>query len=542
MGNNTDKWQALITAKQQDRVSRIPTEWVLAPEILNQVHENGTRSAFEILREHELLTEAEVRLTESYDARALFSEIVQGKVTALEVCKAFCKRAAIAHQLTNCATEIFFDEALNRAQFLDEYLLKEKKPYGPFHGVPISVKDCFPIEGQATTIGFVSYLEKPLAAKNSPVIDVLLENGAVLYLKTNLPQTMLSMDSTNNVFGRTLNPHHPRLTAGGSSGGEGALIGLRGSILGVGTDIGGSIRAPSLCNGIYGFKPTADRIPHGEWESGMRPGAPGFASSAGPLATSATDLTYFCKSVILSEPWRKDSTALAGGWCNVQRKEKLRIGVFMGDGDYPLAPPVTRALKSATTALERAGHQVDVLSSFPSVHEALKIAARFMMLDNEQTLLKHVLAGDEQPIKSLAYTSPATVVEAREYTLKDVWDANAALIQYREKMAAVWRKHDLDIVLCPGARTPATPHDTFGMPVYTLIWNLLNARSFGTFPASIIPFLKVDASLDAADDYDPTLVNGLPTAVQVVGWRHQDEEALMATEVIDEALKRYQEI
>lgn len=74
------------------------------------------------------------------------------------------------------------------------------------------------------------------------------------HLHTNETQTA---DSENNVFGRTLNPGNTKLTAGGSSGGEGALVAFRGSILGVGTDIAGSVRIPALCNGVYGFKPTA---------------------------------------------------------------------------------------------------------------------------------------------------------------------------------------------------------------------------------------------------------------------------------------------
>ena len=92
-------WPAMITAKRQDRTSRIPAEWVLPQAILEQVHENSSRSAFDIFRDNDFLTEDEVRLTEAYNAQDLSSAIVQGKVTALDVCKAFCKRAAIAHQL-----------------------------------------------------------------------------------------------------------------------------------------------------------------------------------------------------------------------------------------------------------------------------------------------------------------------------------------------------------------------------------------------------------------------------------------------------------
>ncbi|PWY79709.1 amidase, partial [Aspergillus heteromorphus CBS 117.55] len=526
-------WETLISDKRKDRASNIPLKWVLRDDILSQINEHADLSAFDILKKNDLLTEKETTITESYDAQTLYPEITDGRLTSLEVCKAFCKRASIAQQLVNCTTEIFFEEAYERAKFLDDYLATHKRPYGPFHGLPISVKDSFDVKGQASTIGFVSFLKNPKATENSTLIDMLLDNGAVLYLKTNIPQTMMTMDSINNIFGRTLNPHKLSLTAGGSSGGEGALVAFRGSILGVGTDIGGSIRAPSLCNGTYGFKPTADRIPYSGIQSGDRPGSPGLISAAGPIANSASDLKFFCQTILSLDPWRRDSTALGIGWRHVPPKEKLTIGVFMGDKDFPPTPPVIRALESAKFALEKAGHDVHLVSEFPSLTEAVKLAARYFLLDTKNTLLKHVIDGGEEPIKALEYASPASIAGMREYTLDDVWDANTALIDYREKMSTVWRQHKLDVLVCPGHQSTAVPHDTYGTPVYTVVWNLLN------FPASIIPYLKADKSLDSgiSDGYDPNIVDGAPTAIQVVGWRFQDEEVLMATEVIDEALR-----
>lgn len=150
-------------------------------------------------------------------------------------------------------TEVFYDDALDRARQLDDLYAKTGKLQGPLHGLPISVKDSFNIKGHQSTVGYAKFLAIPVSKTNSPLIDMLLDAGAVLYVKTNIPQTMMTGDSENNIFGRTLNPHNTLLTAGGSSGGEGALVSFRGSVLGVGTDIAGSIRIPALCCGIYGF-------------------------------------------------------------------------------------------------------------------------------------------------------------------------------------------------------------------------------------------------------------------------------------------------
>ena len=92
---------------------------------------------------------------------------------------------------TSCLTEIFFSQAQDRARFLDEYLQREGRPIGPLHGLPISIKDSFCVEGLQSTVGYVSFLEHAPASTNSPLVTMLLQLGAVLYVKTNIPQTMM---------------------------------------------------------------------------------------------------------------------------------------------------------------------------------------------------------------------------------------------------------------------------------------------------------------------------------------------------------------
>lgn len=91
---------------------------------------------------------------------------------------------------TNCLTECFFDRALDRAEFLDSYLRQNGKPKGPLHGLPVSLKDSFCIEGVATTVGYVSFVDNPPSSHNSALVDMLMDLGAVVYVKTNIPQTL----------------------------------------------------------------------------------------------------------------------------------------------------------------------------------------------------------------------------------------------------------------------------------------------------------------------------------------------------------------
>jgi amidase len=146
-------------------------------------------------------------------------------------------RSAYSSGQTNCLSEILFDSALATARSLDDYLKQTGKLKGPFHGLPISIKDNFNIIGTDTTVGFVSFVNDP-AKYNSTLVEMLNDAGAVLYVKTNVPTAMMIAETVNNVLGRTVNPLNRMLTSGGSSGGESALIAFGGSPLGVGTDIG----------------------------------------------------------------------------------------------------------------------------------------------------------------------------------------------------------------------------------------------------------------------------------------------------------------
>ena len=133
-------WKALAASKREAVARKIPADWRLPSAIIEQCTETSTKNVLSIPRECGILTEAEIKITEDYDATELINLMVTRKVTSYEVTLAFCKRAAIAHQCVNCLTEIFFDEALARAKQCDDYLKKEGKPIGPFHGLPISLK------------------------------------------------------------------------------------------------------------------------------------------------------------------------------------------------------------------------------------------------------------------------------------------------------------------------------------------------------------------------------------------------------------------
>ncbi|CAJ0540845.1 Ff.00g077540.m01.CDS01 [Fusarium sp. VM40] len=549
-----ETWEAFVATHREKQEQAIPESWKLSQKKLDQISGAGTPQEGHLIelkaaQASGLLSQREMEITESFTARELLTKMRSQSLRAQDVVVAFCKRAAIAQQLTSCLTEILFDKAVERARFLDAQLTATGKVIGPLHGLPISLKDSFHVEGYHSTVGYVEFLKRPLPQGNAALVKLLEDAGAILYCKTNVSQTMMTADSENNIFGRTLNPHNTRLTAGGSTGGEGALVAFRGSILGVGTDLAGSVRIPALCCGIYGFKPTVDRIPFEgqalspfpvQWISSVMP-------AAGPLATSVDDLSLFMEVVTGLQPWKYDSSAVFIPWRSLDSEHKaLIIGILPEDEEYLLHPPVRRILAKAIHTLEKAGHKLVRLPADP--HRSVSLGARigyqfFGIASPDPAVIAqsmgepfvasvakgmHPFSGGDFPV------SPKLDIPTQFHKLNEARGA------YGEAWKEAWREYELDVVIAPGAVGTAVPHDTYGLPVYTVMWNVLD------YPAAVIPFGYASASEDPepqtsnmafVPDYDAKSNHGAPGSIQIISPRFRDEECLEAARIIDKALR-----
>ena len=473
-------WKAIGAQKKQSVLDKIPEAWRLSSATLAAAHEDAELDVTGIPRECGILTPDEVTITEAYDATALLAKLAAAEYSALAVATAFCKRAAIAQQLTSCLTETFFDEALERAKYLDAYLAEHKTPLGPLHGLPISIKDSFNYTGQETTLGFVSFVGKKVAKEHSALVKLLLDLGAVLYIKSNIPQTLMTADSENHVFGRTLNPHKLTLTAGGSSGGEGAVVAMRAALLGVGTDIGGSIRVPALCCGTYGFRPSASRIPYGGQVSPNRAGSPGVLAAAGPLATSFRDVRLFMEAVLGAQPWKYDYSVLHAPWRKpaadaTKKTTQLTIGLLPTDPAFPIHPPMRRALDSAIAKLTAAGHKLVPLGYVPSIAVANREIAEYYSLDPAVTAFKNIADSGEPMIRSVA-ESPFVSKRIGKLDMDDLYTLNATRTQVMAAWHSIWMSTGMDVILGPVCETTAMPHDTFGNTPYTTLYNYIDVR------------------------------------------------------------------
>jgi amidase len=305
----TDKmdWKVIAKEKRDSLNGLIPEEWrianVLSPE--EQPNVSG-----EYL--HQFLTPREVEITES-DAVDIVQNTSTGKWKAKEVTLAFCHRAALAHQLVSYLHEIFFDQAIKDAERLDAYFELLGKPTGPLHGLPASLKASINVKGVETTLGFVGWVGTFEGDKNSDkyknvestITTHLRALGAILYVKTSVPQASCNAETANNIIDYTLNPQNRNLTAGGSSGGEGALIALHGSVAGLGTDIGASIRLPSHFNGLHGLRPSFNRLPLKDISVAMD-GEDTVPFVVGPMATTSRSVNLLMQSLLGCSPWLYD--------------------------------------------------------------------------------------------------------------------------------------------------------------------------------------------------------------------------------------------
>lgn len=477
-------WKQLALSKRVSVFNKIPKDWLLPIERASQYTEANAISVLEVPRISKILTQKDLDITERYDATDLVSMMAEGEISSVEVVTAFCKRAAIAHQATNCLTEILFDEALARAHECDAYLKLHGGPIGPLHGLPISVKDSFNVKGVQSAIGYVSFLANPPASSNSAVVQILFDAGAVFYVKTSIPQTMMTADSHNNIVGRTLNPHKLTQTAGGSTGGEAALIAMRGSVLGLATDIAGSNRIPALCCGITSIKPSASRVPFAGGVPPGRLGSPGqILPVIGPCGRSIRDYELLLRTVVSSQPWRLDPMALNIPWRTPDlslKVRKLRFGLIRSTPSRPLHPPIARALHSAATSLKDAGHAIVLLDDrIGDMYADVELAWKYFMLDPSGTPFKHLRASGEPPIPSLSISGWPELKDWKP-SLDALWDMNVQRAGVLRKYQALMVGEDLDAILMPGYQAVAPKHDSYGLPIYTALVNLLD------YPAGIL--------------------------------------------------------
>ena len=429
-----------------------------------------------------------------------------------------------------------------RAKYLDEYHSEHAKTIGPLHGLPISVKEHIGMKGLGLNAGFISWWDHK-GADDAHVLKILWNAGCVFYARTTQPQTLMHLETSSNLYGATTNPFNSKLTSGGSSGGEGALISLRGSCLGLGTDIGGSIRSPAANCGLYGLRPSSYRIPVEGWSATMA-GQEQVVAVLGPLSTSLAGIKLFMKTVIGAKPWINEPSLVPIPWRDHESyitkssgKNGLRIGIMWHDGIVKPHPPITIAMSDIVDKL-KAVEGVEIVDWEPYRHdEAWAIISSLYFSDGAQEETEAVNASGEpwRPLSNFIIKENPNV---KKLSVEEIWHWTSRREAYKSAYAKKWNEAAIDVLLCPVGPGAAPPLDHARYWGYTSTWNILD------YPAMVFPVTRVDPSaqtsqrdefLSAKDKENwqlwssgPKKYQGAPISLQLVGRRYDDEKVKLS--------------
>jgi Asp-tRNA(Asn)/Glu-tRNA(Gln) amidotransferase A subunit family amidase len=501
----------------------------------------------------------------------LVQQVHKQPYMASEILGTYGKVALKAHEKTNCLTEVMISSA---EKWVTDGSVNLK---GPLAGIPVSLKDTIEVAGYDTSVGYSRNVgnAKPI---DGPVVRLLKDAGAVPYVKTNVPITLLSFESTNDLWGRSSNPYNPKYSPGGSTGGEGALLALGGRI-GIGSDVAGSVRCPAHFSGIYSLRCSTGRWPKLGIQTSM-PGQEGVPSVFSPMARTLNDLTYFTRSVVQMRPWTYDYACHPMEWrADIEEefleKKSLRVGMLRTDGVVDPSPACKRALEMTEDALRRAGHEIVEIDP-PSPYEALVLASQLLNNDGVAMAKSFFRWGETndrgvrqmrfymklpRPIKYLYYLWVKYVRGdaiwaglLRDFHPKtgyESWQLVAKREAYKARWFNWWNAANVDFLLSPPNATPAVPHggmhDAVSSCGYTFLFNMID------YTAGVIPVTHVDRAKDALPAgfnirklngvaqgayklYDADDMHGLPVGVQIVGRRLEEEKVLSIMKRVEDAL------
>ncbi|KAF2968830.1 hypothetical protein GQX73_g4727 [Xylaria multiplex] len=350
-------------------------------------------------------------------------------------------------------------------------------------------------------------------------------------------------------------PPSKRRKFSGLTGGEAVLLASGASVLGWGTDIGGSIRIPSHMMGLYGFKPSSVRLPYRGVPVSTE-GQEHVPSSVGPLARSLDAIHTAFKSLIELKPWDYDARCAAIPWREDIYQDVINrplvIGVLFDDEVVRPHPPITRVLRSAVEALKAAGHHIVDWNA--QLHaECVQIMDQFYKVDGGEDIRQDVEAGGEPFIehvqKLVDCGDPISVFQYWQLN-KRKWELQQRYLEKWNGIRCVQGDKPVDVVIMPPMPHTSIPHRCSRWVGYTKVWNLLD------YPAIVIPGGNVHGQ-DISDDwsFEPRSVLDewnkkiwednkevmaslrLPVGVQIIGRKHADEMVLAAAKVIDDVIQ-----
>lgn len=453
------------------------------------------------------------------------------QVSSLELTRRMIARIDRYNPKLDAFVYLMRDQALAQAREADA-ALSRGDPVGPFHGVPICVKESFGVKGQPDTWGIPAF-QGSKAPANSTVVQRLLGSGAVLLGGTNVPLHLMDWQSFNEIYGTTNNPWDLTRTPGGSSGGSAAALAAGLSYLSAGSDIGGSLRVPAAFCGLYSHKPTLDLVSMSGHLPGGVAGLPGFSTglaAAGPMARSAPDLMAALEILGGPDGYGRKAWTWTLPPPRKRALNEFRVGYIL---DSPMASPTSEVrplLERVISVLGRAGAQLR--SGWAPGYNLSEAFNNYLFLLSAFTFSTEGKEAQESDRKRYQQ-NPAHPFAAGALSSYADWQQQ----HFRQlSFRAMWQEYfeQIDIFLMPCSFTVAFHHNHEGergsrvidtpdgkRPYMQLMPWMVTATLTGC-PATVAPIGQSSA--------------GLPVGIQIMGPFWEDATSIEFAALLSEEL------
>lgn len=493
-------------------------------------------------------------------ATALAAMIARGDISSVEAVEAYIERIERVNPDLNAVVVKRYEAARAEARTADA-LRFQGGELPPLHGVPLTIKESLDLEGTPSTFGLPSRASI-LATRDDPYVARIRAAGAIILGKTNVSQLLLYTESDNPVYGRSNNPWNLTRTPGGSSGGQAAIIAAGGSSLGLGTDIGGSLRYPAAFSGVASLKPTAGRTPDpGRYSVPL--GQRAVVSQVGVLARRVEDIALGLEIINGGRYPSVEPPMPLGDPASVDVSH-LRVGYYIEDGTFQVAPAVRRAVLDAVGMIRSAGAQVQEWAP-PDARLGQDIFLRALGADGGRGIRQfaghdkrdpriatlELVARRSRPTLSVlrgvlkTLGQPSLADQLRNFGYKhthDYWQLIEMQMAYQQRFRDALDQAEggpLDVLLCPAVSLPAWTHgaarELVTAGAYANVYNTLG------YPTGVVQLTRVRADEEGGRQPSRDVVEetarkieqgsaGLPIGVQIVArpWREHIALAVMS--------------
>ncbi|HWJ69193.1 MAG TPA: amidase [Sphingobium sp.] len=467
-------------------------------------------------------------------ARALRNALDRREISAVELLDEQLAHYEAVNPAINAIVATDPDAARAAARAADAAIARGDA--GPLAGIPMTIKDVFEVVGMPATCGFTE-LAGHYPERDADAVAALRAAGAVIWGKSNVPTGAVDHQTVNPVYGLTRNPWNHDHSPGGSSGGAAAAVAAGITSLELGSDIGGSIRVPSHFSGVYGMKPSFGVV-SGRGHIPPMPGARGKTPLGvyGPMARSAFDLEWMLDLIVGPDDLDRKAFSITLPPARQERLRDFRVGVWLDA--YPIDDGYRAAIETMLASIERAGGQVD-RKARPDIDPANQYETYLTVL----MALEGAGATDADYAAQLGAgrdAEPGSYAERIGTRMSQNVRSLGAGHARQEELINRWNAffRDYDLLICPIFPRVAFPHAATGdghMAQYDRKI-IVNGQPIPYLDGLMWPGMATLPGLPAAAVPTGELVEGLPTAVQIIGPSLEDRTPLRFAQLLETAI------